>query len=117
MAPAAAIILFRVCWYPAGYPKGCLWSAAAHRAVYDPLNTVIPGLSPQSACVPALLPCSFPFEIHDDALVLRKLLEHDTQQLAGVCRHEGMQTGLVCCVSVQGGYVQVVVGYELAMPC
>jgi len=24
--------------------------------------------------------CSYPFEIHDDALVLRKMLEHDSMQ-------------------------------------
>jgi hypothetical protein len=24
--------------------------------------------------------CSYPFEIHDDALVLRKMLEHDNMQ-------------------------------------
>jgi hypothetical protein len=35
-----------------------------------------------------LLCCSYPFEIHDDALVLRKMLEHDTAQ-----RFQGEQGG------------------------
>jgi hypothetical protein len=31
--------------------------------------------------------CSYPFEIHDDALVLRKMLEHDNmQKLTGGAR-------------------------------
>jgi len=39
------------------------------------------GLVPIHA-VPART-CSYPFEIHDDALVLRKMLEHDNMQKLG----------------------------------
>ena len=31
-------------------------------------------------CCVIFSPCSYPFEIHDDALVLRKMLEHDNAQ-------------------------------------
>lgn len=40
-------------------------------------------------CVTCVCCCtSYPFEIHDDALVLRKMLEHDTAQ-----RFQGEQGG------------------------
>lgn len=52
-------------------------------------------------CVAAVCPSSYPFEIHDDALVLRKMLEHDNaQKLTGGRSHILRTVQLVrsCCI-------------------
>jgi hypothetical protein len=74
--------------------SGAYGSTAQHSIDAPPARLSIPQHSciiaapcPTTLRTPHLSPltvCSYPFEIHDDALVLRKMLELD-QQLAGVC--------------------------------
>jgi hypothetical protein len=59
-------------------------AAATQRPAVDLHTNHMVALACLPACLRAPVPCSYPFEIHDDALVLRKMLEHD-QQLAGAC--------------------------------